>query len=54
MPQRTRHLLTAAAILAARALNAPARAADAVMYRGNAAHTGEYDGGGGFPVQRER
>ena len=36
------------------AFNLSARAADAVMYRGNGAHTGEYDGAGGFAGQRER
>jgi outer membrane protein assembly factor BamB len=54
MSTRTRTLLIAVAVLAALTLHRPARAADAVMYRGNAAHTGEYDGAGGFPEQRER
>jgi hypothetical protein len=49
-----RTLLMAAAIFAALTQNPPSRAADAVMYRGNAAHTGEYDGAGGFAAQRER
>ena len=56
MPQRTRSLLMAAAILATLPFSSPVLAADSVaaMYRGNPAHTGEYNGEGGFPAQRER